>query len=293
MKVDCQWLNANLEAFFCDSLDADQLQLVSEHLRTCLSCRSEVQALRDVDPLVKQLLEYRTMKAVASAHAPRRSVGFRLGLAGAAAALVGIMVFVAVQVRTGGFGGLLPTSKTTVQNQDFANNPDNPGSRYGNDVKIDGETPAVRAKPDAPDPKATGIKPGLEPAVTDNSPAFLVTDPAGYSRSLEDYRGRVLLIGVWSADQPEAAQNIQRLYETFGNRKEVRILGVSSHNQERPAGMTFPMAFNNGSRLLEARSSDYVVVDKEGNVQMRGSLAGDAAGLTIKVRAKLDELGGR
>jgi hypothetical protein len=83
------------------------------------------------------------------------------------------------------------------------------------------------------------------------------------------------------------------LYQSFGNRKEVRILGVTSRNQERPAGMTFPMVFNNGSRLLETRSSDFVIVDKEGNVQMRGSLVGDPNALTTKVRAKLDELGGR
>src|SRR5712672_3341344 len=107
MKVDCQWFTANLEAFFCDGLDAQQLQLASEHLKTCLSCRSEVQALRDVDPLIKQLLEFRMTKAHAGARAPKRSLGFQLGLAGAAVALVGALVFVAFLGRTGGLGGLL------------------------------------------------------------------------------------------------------------------------------------------------------------------------------------------
>jgi hypothetical protein len=287
MKVDCQWLSANLEAFFCDGLDAQQLQLASEHLKTCLSCRSEVQALRDVDPLVKQLLEFRMTKAFAGAHAPKRGLGFQLGLAGAAVALVGVVVFVASLGRTGGLGGLLPASQTSLQSEGGPNSPDR------NDVKVDDATPAPRAKTDAPDPKSAGIKPGPEPAITDSSPAFLVTDPAGYSTNLDDYRGHVVFIGVWSADQPEAAQNIQKLYQAFGNRKEVRILGVTSRNQERPAGMTFPMVFNNGSRLLETRSSDFVVVDKEGNVQMRGSLLGDPNALTTKIRAKLDELGGR
>jgi hypothetical protein len=284
MKVDCQWFNANLEAFFCDSLDAEQLQLASDHMRTCLSCRSEVQALRDVDPVLKQVLEYRMAKAVASAHAPGRSVGFRLGLAGAAVALAGVLVFVAYGL-TGGLSGVgIPRSnESPVQSS---------ASTTGGDEKV-GEAPALRAKPDAPDPKSPGIKPTLEPDITDNSPAFLVTDPSGYSRTLEDYRGRILLIGVWSADQPEAAQNIQRLYEAFGSRKDLRILGVTSHTQERPAGMTFPMAFNNGSRLLETRSLGFVVVDKEGNVQMRGSLVSDSTTLTTKIRAKLDELGGR
>jgi hypothetical protein len=293
MKVDCQWFSANLEAYFCDGLDAQQLQMASEHLKTCLSCRSEIQALRNVDPLVKQLLEFRMSKALAGAHAPKRSIGFQLGLAGAAVALVGVLVFVALPGHTGGLRGLLPTNQALVQSAGGTNSTDSPNSPDSNAVKVDNAAPNQRAKPDAPDVKSTGIKPGPEPAITNNSPAFLVTDPAGYSTNLDDYRGRVLFIGVWSAEQPEAAQNIQKLYQSFGNRKEVRILGVTSRNQERPAGMTFPMVFNNGSRLLETRSSDFVIVDKEGNVQMRGSLVGDPNALTTKVRAKLDELGGR
>jgi hypothetical protein len=287
MKVDCQWISANLEAFFSDSLDAQHFHLASEHLKTCLSCRSEVQALRDVDPLIKQLLEFRMTKALAAAHAPKRSAAFQLGLAGAAVALVGVLVFVAFPGRTRGLGDLFPASQTTLQSE---------GSPIGlnsNDVKVDDAAPALRAKPDAPDPKSPGIKPGPEPAITDSSPAFLVTDPSGYSTNLEDYRDRVLFIGVWSTDQPEAAQNIQKLYQAFGNRKGVRILGVTSRNQERPAGMTFPIVFNNGSRLLDIRRSDFAVVDKEGNVQMRGSLVVDPNVLTPKIRAKLDELGGR
>jgi len=234
--------------------------------------------------MVKQLLEFRMATAIAAAHAPKRSIAFQLGLAGAAVAVVGVLAFAAFGLTGGGGLGLPRSNQPSLQSST---------SPTAGDVKVDGEAAAMRAKPDAPDPKSPGIKPSPEPAITDNSPAFLVTDPAGYSRTLEDYRGRVLLIGVWSADQPEAAENIQRLYETFGSRKELRILGVTSHTQERPAGMTFPTAFNNGSRLLETRSPGFVVVDKEGNVQMRGSLVGDANALTTKVRAKLDELGGR
>jgi len=287
MKVDCQWFSTNLEAFFSDSLDAQQFQLASEHLKTCLSCRSEVQALRDMDPVVKQLLKYRMTKALAASHAPKRSAAFQLGLAGAALAIVGVLGFVVFLGGTGGFGGLLPASQTTLQSEG------SPNSMTSNDVKVDDEIPALRAKPDAPDPNSPGVKPGPEPPVTNISPAFLVTDPAGYSTSLEDYRGRVLFIGVWSEEQPEAAHNIQKLYQAFGNRKEVRILGVTSRNQERPAGMTFPMVFNNGSRLLDTHSADFAVVDKEGNVQMRGSLVVDPNVLIPKIRAKLDELGGR
>ncbi|HET9131060.1 MAG TPA: hypothetical protein VFO86_08945, partial [Terriglobia bacterium] len=215
-----------------------------------------------------------------------RSLGFQLGLAGAALAVVAVLAFVFQLGRNGSFDRLLPVNQTAHQGESTPNSP-------GNDLKVDGEVPAQRAKTDAPDTNLPANKPGPEPAITDNSPAFLVTDPSGYSRNLEDYRGHVLLIGVWSGDRPEAAQNIQRLYESFGNRKEVRILCVTSRDQERPTGMTCPMVFNNGSRLLETKSSDFVIVDKEGSVQLRGSLAGDTNALSTKVRAKLDELGGK
>ena len=284
MKVDCQWFSTNLEAFFSESLDAQQLQLASEHLQSCLSCRSEVQALRDLDPLVQQVLKFRMSKALAAAHAPKRSIPFQLGLAGAALAVMGILAAVAYQGYNRGLGGILAPGQAALQKSASADN---------SDVKVEGTDPVSRAKMDAPETKTKETKPGPEPAITDSSPAFLVTDPSGYSRNLEDYRGHVLLIGVWSTDRPEAAQNIQRLYESFGSRKEVRILCVTSRDQERPTGMTCPMVFNNGSRLLETRNSDFVVVDKEGSVQMRGSLEGDTNALTAKVRAKLDELGGK
>jgi len=284
MKVDCQWFNANLEAFFCDSLDVQKSQLASEHLKTCLSCRNEVQSLREVDPLIRQLLKYRMTKVGAAARAPKRSFGFRLGLAGAAAALLGILILAVFLRRGDEPGSVLPTDDATIQAS---------ASPNSNDPKIETVPPNSRAKPDAPVLDAPGPKPIPEPEITDNSPSFLVTDPAGYSTSLEDYRGRVLLIGVWSAEQPEAAQSIQKLYQTFGNRKGVRVLGVTSRNTARPAGLTFPIVFNNGSRLMDTKSPNFVIVDKEGKIQLRGSLVSDANSLTTKVRAKLDELGGK
>jgi hypothetical protein len=283
MKVDCQWFSSRLEAFFCESLDAQELQLASEHLKTCLTCRNEIQAIQDVDPLVKQLFEFRMAKAGAAGRAPRRSLGFQLGLASAGVAIAGILVFAVFLRHTDG-PSLLPSIETVLHSS---------GASDSGEVKVEGSTSTTRAKPDAPDSKSHSVKPGPEPAIPEDAPEFLVSDPAGYATSLQDYRGRVLLFGVWSADEPEAAQNLQRLYQAFGNRKEVRILGISSRNQERLAGTTFPMVFNNGSRLFETRISNFAVVDKDGNVQMRGSLIVDSNALIPKIKEKLDELGGR
>src|SRR5204862_7861176 len=93
MNVDCRWLGTKLEAYFCETLGDEDLRLASEHLNTCLNCRKELQALNDIDPLIKQLLEFRMTKAQAAARAPRRSLGFQLGLAGAALAVTAVLAF--------------------------------------------------------------------------------------------------------------------------------------------------------------------------------------------------------
>ena len=284
MKVDCRWFGINLEAYFCETLGADDLRLAAEHLNTCPNCRKEVQALNDIDPLVKQLVEFRMAKAEAAPLAPRRSIGFQLGLAGAALAMTAALAFLFITRQAGS-----PSVQQLPSTAAVAN-PDSPAAET---TKIEDATPTFRAKPDAPVTRPTELKTGIEPVIPENAPEFLVINPEGYSTNLQEYKGRVLLVGVWSSDQPEAVQNLQKLYQAFGTRREVRILGASTRSLDRPAGTTFPMVFNNGSRLLETRTSHFVIVDKEGKVQMRDSLVGDSAALVARVKAKLDELGGK
>jgi hypothetical protein len=112
-------------------------------------------------------------------------------------------------------------------------------------------------------------------------------DPAGYSRTVEDYRGYVLLMGVWNLDQPLAAANLEQLYRTFGPDARVRILGVSNQRLTKPSGTTFPVAYNQGSRLFGAASGDFVVLDQTGVVKIRGSLLSDSANIANAVRTAL------
>jgi len=284
MKVDCRWFGTKLEAYFCETLGDEDLRLAAEHLNTCLTCRREVQALNDIDPLVRQLFDHRMAKAEAATRAPRRSVGFQLGLAGAALAMTAALAFMILTRQTSPQPTpALPSSASNVDtNTTLAEN-----------TKSEDSSQPERLKPDAPITKSSKSTPAAEPAIPDNAPEFLVITPEGYSKSLQDYKGRVLLMGVWANDQSEAVQNLQKLYQALGTRTDVRILGASTRNQDRPAGTTFPIVFNNGSRLLETRTSNFVVVDKEGNVQMRDSLVGDSTALVTKVRARLDELGGK
>jgi len=282
--MDCQWFNANLEAYFCETLGNEELLLVSEHLTTCLSCRNEVQSLRDVDPMVRQVLDYRMTKARLAASAPRRSIGFQLGLAGAGVALAAAIVFGVFLHQANEPGGSASIVPPTLQSSD------SPDTKAG---KGSDSTPTVRAKPVAPDQPAAVKSIAPEPIIPAGAPEFAVIDPSGYSKSLSDYRGRVLLIGIWSADRKETAQNLQRVYQALGTRRNLSVLGVSRRKQDPLPGMTFPVVFNDGSRLLEARDFEYVVVDKEGHEQLRGSLAGDSNALISKIRTKLEQLGVR
>lgn len=284
MKVDCQWLDANLEGYFCENLGVEELRLASEHLKTCLSCRNEVQALRDMDPLIKQVLDFRMTKARTAALAPRRSLGFQIGLAGAGLALAAVLVFTVFVRQPNGRGGTVPVNQPQLQALD------SPGT---NSSKGDGSTQTVRSKLDAPDQPFSVQPIAPEPTIPDGAPEFAVIDPSGYAKSLSDYRGRVLIFGVWSADHHDAAEVLQRVYEAFGSRRGLNVLGITRRKQERLPGITFPMVFNDGSRLLEARDSDYVVIDKEGRVQLRGSLSEDASVLIPRIRTKLDQLGVR
>src|SRR5262245_43641191 len=53
MNVDCQWIEKNLKALFCDGLSEGDDRLARMHIDACASCRSQVQALRAIDPLIK------------------------------------------------------------------------------------------------------------------------------------------------------------------------------------------------------------------------------------------------
>jgi hypothetical protein len=285
MKGDCQWFNSKIEGYFCESLSPEEVEGATEHLRSCLNCRNEVQGLRAMDPLVKQLFEFRMAKAnAATITPPRKVMWLRLGFAGATVSLAAVLMFVLLSHETRHAESIASAAPATVERSAPAESPADKASTAAD---------IVRAKPDAPDEKALAKAPSAEIPIPKNAPEFQIMDAAGYSTGLQDYRGRVLLVGVWNYDRPEAAENLQQLYQTFGERLDVRFLGVSRRNQNRLPNTTFPIFFNNGSRLFDANNSEFLIVDKDGKVQMRGELAGDPKVITAKVRAKLDQLGAR
>ena len=153
-------------------------------------------------------------------------------------------------------------------------------------IKDDVATGAQRAKPVPGGEKEEAVPPTQSAPAANaasprdaNVPDFLVTDPAGYSRRLEDYRGHLLLIGVWSGDQPKAAASLERLYKAFASNPNLRLIGVSNERLAKPVNTTFPVVYNQGSRLLDAKPGEFVLLDESGAVRLRGSLTGDLGNL--------------
>src|SRR6185369_2063734 len=122
--------------------------------------------------------------------------------------------------------------------------------------------------------------------VASSAPEFLLTDPAGYSHSLEDYRGHVVVIGVWRHDQRESIANLEQLYKTFATNSKIRFVGVPSDRQSKADNTTFPVLYNQGSKLFGAKPGEFVLLDENGNVETRGSLVKDIDSLTKALRSK-------
>jgi hypothetical protein len=156
---------------------------------------------------------------------------------------------------------------------------------------------AVPVKKDEPDAPAR-TKPSAEPSATPdrkaslsaptlpNAPDFLVTDPAGYSHRLEEYRGHLVLLAVWSSDQSDSISAIEKLYKTHAANSKLRFLGVSNQPQVKPPNTTFPVLYNQGSKLLGAQPGEFVLLDENGAVELRGSLVRDFDAITKALRSK-------
>lgn len=266
-SLNCQWIENNLEALFCDRLEPEQEQRARQHIESCSNCRREVQALSAIDPLVKRHFQ----NQMRAAQRPRAiSTGRVFGLGTAVASLIAIVLFVVLRAPQ-------PTSTATVQPPIQPPAPIIEQVPPAPPVKTTAETtaPAERAKPvDQPDRATDQILRAL-PSRSPNAPDFLVMDPAGYSRKIEDFRGHVAVIAVWSGASPEAIANFERLYKAHGSQAKFRFAGVSNERLARPANTTFPVFYNQGSKVFGVQPGEFVVLDENGGIAMRGSLVKD------------------
>src|SRR5262245_34552445 len=189
MNVDCQWIERNLEALFCDGLSEGDARLARMHIEACVSCRSQVQALRAIDPLIKSHFR----RELEVARRPRvLHKGRVLALTGGAAAAVAALSLLLV-IRVPYHAPVIAPIASAPGVAPIASVETPPP------IKTEEPPEPVRAKP-SPAPTASPDHQAPPPAVTADASDFLVTDPAGYSHSIADYRGHVVVIGVWKSD---------------------------------------------------------------------------------------------
>jgi hypothetical protein len=158
-------------------------------------------------------------------------------------------------------------------------------------AKVPETASTERVKPDALTLDQRGRVPVPPIAVGANAPDFLVTDPSGYSRNLNDFRNHVLIFGVWTSQRPQTVSSLQRVYQAFSPNTKLRILGVAHQREAKPAAATFPITFNQGSKLFGAKTGELLIVDSSGVVRMRGTLEQDQTSLVNSIKTKLTELG--
>lgn len=266
-SLNCEWIENNLEALFCDRLEREQDRLAQAHIESCVSCRREVEALNAIDPLVKQHFqrELRMARQPRSVHAGRV-----FGLSAAGVALVAILAFVGFRApKTDPTA--TPAQSVALTTPPVAEAPA-PATVKNPETNV---APVERAKPlDRPAPASDQIFRALPPR-SDNAPEFLVMDLAGYTRRVEDFRGHVALITVWSRASTEAISNFEKLYKAHGSQAKFRFVGVSNERLAKPANTTFPVFYNQGSKLFGLHPGEFVLLDENGGVALRGSLTRD------------------
>jgi hypothetical protein len=271
MTIDCQWISKNLESVFCDRLTGGLARAAHDHISNCEHCRAEVQALIGVDSLIKKYFQ----QQLAVARAPRQRRMFRvyaLVAAGVAAMFILIFFQAPAQITTN-----QPNPAASVQMPVViapVQSPVAPVKAAG------GGTDSERAKPSSSPRQPAGLfSDAQQSAASRQDSDFIVFDPAGYARTLADYRGYVVVIGIWDAQHPDSIDGFERLYKAFGSRSSLRFLGVLNGRERKPANTTFPILYNQGSKLFGAEPGEFILLDKAGTVRLRGSLTSDFADL--------------
>jgi hypothetical protein len=272
MKAECQWISTNLEAFFCDRLTAEETRRVYDHIQACLDCHQQVEGIRQVDAVVRRYFR----QQLARARVPQRR-RFAWAYAAATAGLAALFI-IGITLQLPNPQAPSPTVSVPAAAPEIK--------------KINEPTEIRREKPQDTGSRLAEATPRPSRPVTPPGAAqaeFLVTDPAGYSRTLDDYRGYVLLLGIVGLDQPQAAANMERVYKTFGPNTQVRVLGIIDERETRPQNTTFPVAYNQDSRLFDASAAELIVIDQSGEVRLRTSLLEDSRDLIQTLRATLEK----
>jgi hypothetical protein len=284
MTTNCQWCQSKLEAYFSEELSGEDLGPFQAHLSSCTTCSREVQELRDIDPLVRQVLRRRLAQASAAGQWNARPRVWKIALAGSGIALAAVLGIGMLTVRQEN-----PTPPATA------------GTKVPEIIQP-APTPVIESYKEKTDRvadpklgktgKGASAAPAPQPELDKrpvNGPEFDIIDASGEGSNLDTYKGHVLLFGVVSSDQKEAVTNLQELYLKFGANPNVRIFGVPDRRDDKIEGATFPRRFNNASKLLGVQNGQFLIVDSAGNAKLKGSLANAAD--VARARTQLGQLG--
>ena len=286
MTDDCKFVESNLEDFLTDQADAATQGRLEQHLETCKGCRDEVAGYEEVDRRVGVYFD----RQVAIANAGR---SVRVGTFAAASVMAGVALVALVLWLPG-------SSDQPVVSVPMASESPATGEAVVDEVAKATDLPATsRAKP-ATDSGEGNLSETIETIETIEpmtsggevaaplDQAFAVTDPAGYSYTMSDFSGSVMVIAVFD-EQSSGVPAFQQAYDAFGATPNLRFLGVTLTPSSQPDGVTFPVMLNRGSSLVGTPAGEFVVVTAEGKVHTRGSLENDA--LIARLGATLRELG--
>jgi hypothetical protein len=274
MSTPCDWVASKLEAFWTlgkGGTDATELLgEVRSHARTCPACARELEAYETVDRLVRAHFASRMTEA----RTPVRRIPRVLVAATTAAALL-LAVWIGMTLK--------PSSDSLVADstRDVAGLVIDDLEQADSLAKPSEESPLPR-----PDLDATGTTPAADDA-------FSVIDAAGYAHKLTDFRGSVVVLGVFDATGT-GGRTFREVYETVPAQSGLSFLAVrvaSASELLRSDLEGIPTMANQGSRLLGIGPGEFAVLDREGRIHTRGSLAAASPDVRSTVQSGLTELG--
>lgn len=266
MSTPCDWVASKLGAVGTD--DPKLLGEIRSHALTCPACARELASYETVDRLLGA--DFASRMAQANRPPVRRASRVLIAAAAAAALLLAVWVGVAWN----------PASDSSVGGSE------NVAGRVIGDL----EDPSSLAKPSEESAVPT---PDLGPAetVAASDDSFSVIDAAGYAHTLADYRGAIVVLGVFDATGT-GGRTFRDIYETVPAQSGLQFLAVRVEaTPDLPRGDLegIPIMANRGSRLLGMSSGEFAVLDREGRIHSRGSLANSDA--RSAVQSGLRELG--